>query len=117
MKNDSHILIFLTAAFICILFGFYIGRNKLYGIHISPFGNVVNSEGNSNAMNINKVDINTAKEAELQTIPGVGETIAKNIIAYREKNGPFVAIIELLNVDGIGKTTLNKMLDHIYISN
>lgn len=117
MKNGHRVLLFLTAAFVCILIGFYFGRNMIYGIRVSSFDNAARWEKASNSVNQGKIDINTANQAQLQLLPGIGETIAKNIIEYREKNGPFVAIIELMNVDGIGKARLNEILDWIYISN
>lgn len=52
------------------------------------------------------VDLNTADEAELDTLPGIGEALAGRIIAYREANGPFETVEELLEVSGIGEKKL-----------
>ena len=55
------------------------------------------------------IDINTADAATLQTLPGIGETKAGDIIAHREANGPFAAVDDLKNVKGIGEKTLEKL--------
>ena len=49
------------------------------------------------------------------TLPGIGEKIALNIISYREENGPFQSLAELLNVDLIGEKRLEAILDLITI--
>lgn len=55
------------------------------------------------------VNINTAdKETLMTVITGVGEKKADAIIEYREKNGPFKSIDELINIKGIGQGTLDK---------
>ena len=56
-----------------------------------------------------KVNINTANAKELAKIPGVGPVTAKNIIAYRKKNGKFKSTKDLLKVKGIGDKTMAKM--------
>lgn len=52
------------------------------------------------------VDLNTATPEQLETLDGVGEVIAGRILAWRESNGPFTDIEQLLDVDGIGEQTL-----------
>ena len=60
-----------------------------------------------------RVDINTADEETLMTLPGIGETRAKAIVAYRAEHGPFRYVEELLSVPGIGEGILNELMDHI----
>jgi competence ComEA-like helix-hairpin-helix protein len=55
------------------------------------------------------VELNTATEEELRTLPGIGPTLAGRIVAYRIENGPFQELEELLNVPGIGKETLKRL--------
>lgn len=56
-----------------------------------------------------KVDINRAEVWLLEALPGIGETRARAIIAYRERNGPFRNINELTRVEGIGVATCEQI--------
>ena len=62
-----------------------------------------------------KVNLNTATEAELQTISGIGQKRAQDIIAYREGKGKFQSVDELKNVSGIGQKTLEKLKEHVTV--
>lgn len=62
------------------------------------------------------ININTASERELCSLPGVGETIAKRIIAYRSENGDFKTLEELSRVEGIGSVTLEKLRPFICVN-
>ena len=66
-----------------------------------------------NSGNQNKVSINQASEAQLETIPGIGPSKAKAIIDYRNKHSRFKALTELKNISGIGDKTFEKLKDHI----
>ena len=61
------------------------------------------------------VNINTAGEELLCTLSGVGSTRAKSIIAYREKNGRFQKIEDIMNVDGIKDGLFQKIKDSITV--
>ena len=61
------------------------------------------------------VNINTAASAELETLPGVGPALAGRIIAWRDQNGPFRSVDELLAVSGIGEKTLSGFRDQVGI--
>ena len=63
----------------------------------------------------NKININTADEAQLTTLTGIGATRAQAIIAYREENGPFAAIEDIMNVQGIKEGTFAKIKDEIVV--
>ncbi|MFJ2357713.1 ComEA family DNA-binding protein [Pseudomonas fluorescens] len=64
-----------------------------------------------------KVDLNNADAVTLQkSLAGVGEAKAKAIVAYRESNGPFASIDELLEVKGIGKAILDRNRDNLEIN-
>lgn len=62
-----------------------------------------------------KVNINTAQQAELETLPGIGEATAKKIIAYREANGSFATIESLKDVSGIGDKKYADLADMICV--
>ena len=55
------------------------------------------------------VNINTAELEELKTLPGIGDSKAHSIIAYRKKNGAFKATTDIKNVDGIGDGVFAKL--------
>lgn len=55
------------------------------------------------------ININTADQATLELLPGIGETYAKRIIEYRETNGGFKAVDELVNIKGIGPKRYEKL--------
>jgi competence protein ComEA len=55
------------------------------------------------------VNINTASAAELDALPGIGAKTAALIVEYRQKNGPFKKIEELMNVRGVGEKNFLKL--------
>ena len=63
----------------------------------------------------NRININTADEAQLTTLTGIGATRAQAIIAYREENGPFAVIEDIMNVQGIKEGTFAKIKDEIVV--
>lgn len=65
--------------------------------------------------NTELININTASQAELETLPGIGPTTAQKIIAYREENGPFINIEDIINVSGIGPGTYERIKDLITV--
>lgn len=62
-----------------------------------------------------KVNINTATAEELDALPGIGPVLAQRIIAYREANGPFKSVADIVNVPGIGSALLAKLKDLITV--
>ena len=63
----------------------------------------------------NRININTADETQLTTLTGIGATRAQAIIAYRQEKGPFAAIEEIMNVQGIKEGTFAKIKDEIVV--
>jgi competence protein ComEA len=62
------------------------------------------------------VNLNTATTVQLQDLPGIGPKTAERIIEYREKNGGFKKIEELMNVKGIGEKSFLKLKDRIEVT-
>ena len=60
-----------------------------------------------------KININTATAAQLESLPGIGPSIAQRIIDYREQNGAFEDTIDITKVSGIGPSTFQKIKDRI----
>lgn len=63
-----------------------------------------------------KININTATEAELMTLPGIGEAKAALILNYRKENGSFTKIEDLMQISGIKEGIFQKIKDDITIS-
>lgn len=61
------------------------------------------------------ININTASEDTLCSLPGIGSSKAKAIIKYREDNGPFTDISQIMNVSGIGENLYNNIKDLICV--
>lgn len=59
--------------------------------------------------NLELININTASVDELDSLPGIGPTTAQKIIDYRDANGPFSAIEDIMNVSGIGPSTFDEI--------
>lgn len=60
-------------------------------------------------------DINSASERALQKVSGIGETTARAIVEYRGSHGNFSSVDELLNVRGIGQSTLEKIRPYLTV--
>ena len=60
-----------------------------------------------------RININTATFQELQTLRGIGPTMAQRIIEYRQTSGRFATVDDLTNVKGVGEKTLEKIRDSI----
>lgn len=78
-------------------------------IHI-PY---VNESDSGNSVKDGRININTADETELDKLPGIGPSLAKRIIDYRNTNGPFKKIDEIKNVAGIGDKKFQDIKDLI----
>jgi len=63
-----------------------------------------------------KIDINRAEPWLLEALPGIGEVLAQRIVDYRDDNGSFKRIEDLLKVSGIGEATFEKIKDYITVS-
>ena len=62
------------------------------------------------------VNLNAATQAELEKLPGIGPATAKSIIEYRQKNGGFKKVEELMNVKGIGEKSFLKLKSLVTIT-
>ncbi len=62
------------------------------------------------------VNINTASASDLEALPGIGAKTAARIVEYRQKNGPFKKIEELMNVRGVGEKNFLKLKAQISVA-
>lgn len=61
------------------------------------------------------VNLNTANANELEQVNGIGKVLAQRIIEYRNLNGPFESLEELIEVKGIGKAKYAKLKEHFVL--
>lgn len=90
-----------------------ISQNKEY-ITVGSGNNVIIQDKVTGEKN-QKVNINDAKQEELEELPGIGPSIAKKIIEYREQNGKFTSIDELQEVKGIGESKYENIKEYVMV--
>lgn len=73
------------------------------------------TSGGTPATNDGLININSASPEELTALPGIGQSRAKTIVEYREKNGDFASIEDIMNVSGIKDASFQKIKDHIKV--
>lgn len=69
----------------------------------------------NNKKSTEKVNINSAMQTELETLPGIGPSLALKIISFRNENGKFSSIEDIKNVSGIADNKFDKIKDHITV--
>lgn len=69
----------------------------------------------TNSSNRDKVNLNTATQSDLETLPGIGPAKAQTILEYREQNGPFQTIEDIMKISGFGEKTFEKLKDSISV--
>lgn len=86
-------------------------------ISIDAGSNVIfpTDKDNSVSLKNNLVNINTASQAELETLPGIGPSISLKIVNYRKENGKFKYIDDLKNVNGIGDAKFEQIKNLICV--
>ena len=62
------------------------------------------------------INLNTASVAQLETLPGIGKSTAERILEYRQKNGAFKKVEDLMNVRGIGEKSFLKLKPLVTVS-
>jgi comEA protein len=74
-----------------------------------------NGNANSQPQPAKKININSASQAELEQLPGIGPELAKRIIEFRRNNPPFKKIEELMIIKGISRKVFNRIRDRIAV--
>ena len=95
---------FAAGLFVCVI------SVAFSSVHIAQANDVLSQETLSQLVNINKADIST-----LSSLKGIGQQKALAIIAYRDKQGGFHSVDELLNVKGIGDKLLSTIKNKLTI--
>jgi competence protein ComEA len=116
------LVLFLTCAFLAGSLGYFLGsRNR--GVSYTIQGSVTSEPYAATTPPAETptetepvlININTASAEELTALPGIGEQKAAAIVEYREANGPFQTVEDLLLVPGIGETTLDGLIDQVTV--
>jgi competence protein ComEA len=120
-KGGTFLLIGLTLAFAGFLAGMLVGRNiqsQPVSIELATKHTSMQSQSDTTDLVINSsglININTASESILDTLPGIGKVLAGRIVEYRQEHGPFEKTTDLSLVEGIGHEKLLAILDLITV--
>lgn len=89
------------------------GEQILVGV--APVPGVAGTLGSPAPSGASLVNLNSADQPTLETLPGVGPVTAEAILAWRTEHGGFTSVDELLEVDGIGEKTLARLAPHVTV--
>lgn len=109
----------LTAAFLFLTVGYFLGQRRAEPYSISAqtiWTQEVAAGAKHTPAAMEPVNINTADVDQLQSLPGIGQVRAEQIIAEREENGEFRIPEDIMRVSGIGEGTLEEIIDYITVN-
>ena len=99
ITKTEWLLLGLTGLFLCILLGLFVHDRQT----APPVETEVQVPQEEILPDLSPLDLNTATAEELATLPGIGAVLAQRILDYREENGPFETVEEIMEVSGIGE--------------
>ena len=107
-----------TPLFLSVVFTLLTGFAALaLASEVQPPSSPASSAASQDAAALRQVNLNSADAAQLEDVlVGVGAVKARAIVEYREANGPFASVDELLEVKGIGAATLEKNRQRITLN-
>lgn len=117
-KPEITVLLLITVLFVGLMVGVLIGRQSAGSqLRVSDSQATEPETQNNSTQSISpgKLNINMASAKELAMLPGIGYGYAEQIVEYRDNNGPFLTIQDLMNVKGIGKKRFESISDYITV--
>lgn len=128
LEKSQWILMILSVLFVTFTLAFFIGRNSVSTVITTQSmaqplpvqtstaeHDDVPAQETVQIIEHPRVDLNTATQEELEDLPGIGPKLAERIIAWREENGSFLSVEQLLDIDGIAEGKLEDMKDFVYV--
>lgn len=114
VSKSERYLLGLTVVFLCVLAALFyrdsqVGQSGTYTVTTER------TAQETVAPEPLLIDINTASAEELDQLPGIGAVIAQRIVDYRQANGSFASIEEIMEVKGIGEATFADIRDSITV--
>lgn len=101
VKKAAVIYISLVVLFLAVIASVHRWHSNTQGYELDDY---------STPAQIQKINLNTATAEQLQMIPGIGPAISERIIVYRDTNGPFTKVEDVLYVKGVGESLLSRLL-------
>ena len=114
ITKTQWLLLALTGMFLCGLLTLYDrDRSRMAGTPVETDRTVSQEDF---MPDVSPLDLNTATEEELDTLPGIGEELARRIVEYRETSGPFESVEEIMEVSGIGEAKFADLEGRITVN-
>lgn len=125
-KQSIPVLVIITVAFFTFTLGFFLGKNyksepvtvsipdSMYTVPPEPTSAPAEALQTEPVVRF-PININEAGVEEFSVLPGIGEVLAQRIVDYRNENGAFQSVDDLLNVKGIGKKRFEDIIDLITV--
>lgn len=118
ISGPEKAILAVTAAVLLFTVGYFLGgrgSDEPYTVDAQTVWTGEVGDGVPASANPKSVNINTATAEQLQSLPGIGQTRAEDIVADRAANGPFRIPEDLMRVPGIGEGTMSEILEYITV--
>ncbi len=127
LEKSQWILMVLTVLFVTFTLAFFIGRNSVRAVittqsiakptasQSSASLQDTAAEQETQIIEQPRVNLNTASLEELEDLPGIGPKLAERIIAWREENGAFLSVEQLMDISGIAEGKFEDIKDFVCV--
>ena len=126
LEKSQWILLVLTVLFITFTLAYFIGRNSVKAVITtqnaaqpapaqSTSGQEAAQAQNAQIMEQPRVNLNTATAEDLEELPGIGPKLAERILVWREENGGFLSVEQLMDINGIAEGKFEEIKDFVFV--